>query len=389
MQISVEELNMMTRQNITYDEMQKKIEKQQAATEDWNEAISDLKTTLVPMARLIDRILQSVYQALGPFFAKFGIKGEVGKTMGGFSKFVEGIGEKISGIIKSLGENPRFQRAIEGLADSIMRMFDNLSKPEFQERVIGFITKISESMDTVFGIFEKVGSWVASGTGGGAVLGFLGALTNPIVMAVEWLAKLWLGFKGLKLIGPSLKSFWSALTGASSAAEATGGGVTQALASTTATSVSSGVGSSLASMAGPAMMAGGVALAGGLKVSQIHDQREAMEDENVRIYERKVNELRAYGEDSPDYQSAVKMLEYWRGRRSDRSPRVVGGPVFPGQEYAVNEKKGGGGETFRPSAPGKVLPANAGGPTIIQVILDGEVIQEKTIRSSVRTAGVY
>jgi len=354
------------------------MEKQDKITESLDNMMQGLRTTLFNVAQIMDRIGVAISRALIPMFDKFKIKLDVGVgKAAGFFDLVEAGTKKVVEFIDKLGNDPAFIQGITDIADAIIKAFKYLADPKnwgeirtaISDVVTGMadvahaITFLMKPISWVAGIFGKIGKYVAdfaaiwaaikiptwvsklfgifgsgeaAGAAGGAAKAGMGALGKGALGAVGGIGGIGIDMATSAITGERMN--WG--RSLSSAAGGIVGGALGGIAG-----IPSGPGAIAAGMAGGAM--------GSVTGGWLYD----------------------YFAGSPQDQQLAS--------GQPLQARASGGDVQAGVPYLVGEM---GREKFTPGTNGTITPNNKlDQPIIVQVILDGEVIQDKMYKANLRS----
>jgi hypothetical protein len=432
--LTMEETNAMLKYAQAGKDVSEAMKASEKETASLDSFMQGLRTTMANVVQIMDRIYVSVGKALAPAFAAVGIsitdsKGE----MKGFGDVIGQIGDKFLKFIDAVAKSPEFATAMKRIGDSVQKFFTFLDDPQTAGKFVKFMTDVAEAMAKWS---ERIEWAIEVGSKFLSVLGFI-VKTFEYVLGIK--AFMWVVTK-LRAVsaaaegaGTAAHGFTTVLKNVASVAKSVWGSVSNVVMEfgNAASNIASRVGSvfsntwsiiksgadvvanvvskvfgfvksmidgamgwiqkglSIASrIAGffgssmgeiGAMGAGGMAAAGAAVVGagvggyQIGSAMERNNTFGVNDIAQKGLEM-VFG--TPEQAYANNSLV----------ARAEGGPVSAGVPYMVGEK---GIEKFTPKTDGYITPNNQlggqSGPIIVQVILDGEVIQDKMYKANLRS----
>ena len=384
MQMSMEELNAMmerTKGAKDYGVELQKMRAEQQKNEDVNQAMTrglqELKNTLVPIAQIMDKVLLKTMKMLTPLFKSFGIEAnDVGSSLQGISLIAERVGKALDKGLNHLGD-AQFQQRIQDLGKKFSTIIDKfltfLESPKFGDFLLKVMNGFAGFLETAGKAAEFLADHMDTISG---IMGFL-------VEHAKILIGVWAGWKignavmEMGKLAMAAKDVFGWVTKAAAARMGGGGAGTQMTlpgmggAAAGGSGIMGALGAPVGSAAaGGALGAGAAALGAGVGGFMIGDWL----NENV---------LSKFGSATASSMGGWGKMASLQWQFLKDAFRAEGGPVAADRPYIVGEK---GPEVMVPSTAGTVVPNGAmGGPTIIQVILDGEVIQEKFVKQQLRS----
>lgn len=427
--LTMEETNAMLKYAKAGMDVSEAMKKSEAETASLDSFMQGLRTTMANITQIMDKIYISVGKALAPAFAAVGIsvldaKGE----MKDFGVVIGQIGDKFINFFDRLAQSKEFAKSMDGIGKSVQKFFKWLDDPKAIGEFVKFFEDMGKAMEKWSGYIERAIEF------GSKFLSVLGFIVNTFEYVLGIKAFIWMmnAFRSLsataeasgtimgsvKTIGESLSSVWqnvarvagntwavirnigvmigdvfSGVWGTIKSGAEVVANVVSKVFGTVKSMVDGAMGwiqkgmgiiSRVAGFFGSsmgeigAMGAGGMAAAGAAVVGagvggyQIGSAMERTNFGGVNDIAQKGLEM-MFGTPEQAYANNSMVA------------RAEGGPVSAGTPYMVGER---GPERFTPQQAGTITPSGGGmsmAPIIVQVILDGEVIQDKMYKANLRS----